>query len=158
MSELITQEIIFQSSGAACEYASEAAPPEAQTASSEITWFIDRTPDYNYMNNIHNYANHYINNYINIEPTIRFEETKNIIVICQILEISDEEQNCCICMEMREKNEICSLNCNHKFCEICVENCVKRDGKYNCSLCRESVTIITTQKNDFQEKISEYII
>ena len=135
---------------------------------NEITWVIDRTPNYNYSfdntydyiiyTNVNNSQNNTIE-YINIQPTIRFDEPRqNINIVYKSLQITDQETNCCICMETREKNEICLLNCNHKFCGYCVENCIKIKEKYNCSLCREVVNTIITQKLQIQEKLYEYII
>jgi hypothetical protein len=125
----------------------------------EITWYIDRNPDYSILNELNNINNeNTYNNYINnIQPTIPFGEYKhNIIIICEYMEISNEDQNCCICMETREKNEICSLNCRHRFCEICVESCIKKKSLYTCSLCREPVEIISVQKTEIKEKLDQF--
>ena len=134
----------------------------------EITWSIDRTGDRNNLNliNLNNFdsGSLYTNintfttthNYNDITPTIPFIQELSITVSCEQLEISDEQQNCCICMETREKNDICSLNCHHKFCGFCVEKCNKRSDPYNCSLCRETVTKITVQNLQIKEKLDNY--
>ena len=57
-----------------------------------------------------------------------------------------EELYCCICFEVKETKYICLLNCGHTFCEICVNNCINLPQQYNCSLCREKVTIIKKHK------------
>jgi hypothetical protein len=167
---------------AACEAAAEARA-SAQEAreyiashylSEEITWTIDRTGDrsllnlinlniYEPINNIDYIPFNYIDNniiYNDISPTIPFnnDHTQAVVVVCENIEISDEEQNCCICMEEQEKEEICSLNCNHKFCGVCVENCLKRCQEYTCSLCREPATKITTQKLEIKEKLDVYCL
>lgn len=128
---------------------------------NEINWVIDRTPNYNYTSdNSYEYIIYNTDNiidYININPTIRFEEPKqNIHIIYKTLLISDEESICCICMETREKNEICSLNCHHTFCGYCVENCLKMQDIYVCSLCREAVILIICQKLEIIEKLKNY--
>jgi hypothetical protein len=145
------------------ENTAQQMPQASDYETEEITWTIDRTPNPNYLNEILNeeiYNTRFLRNITNIydiEPTIRFDEKQqNIIVICEEFEISDEELDCCICMETKDKNEICSLNCKHKFCGECVETCVKKPGIYTCSLCREDVTIITAQKNQIKEKINQY--
>jgi hypothetical protein len=172
-----------QASAAACESASEAqaAAQEARESAEiarensptsvdeVITWTIDRTPDYSiYLNlientNIINYNNYYnnynIGNYYNDNsPTIPFSREHNITIVCKSLEISDEELDCCICMEQREKEEICSLNCNHKFCGLCIEGCLKKHEQYTCSLCREPVTEIETQKIEIKEKLGKHCL
>jgi hypothetical protein len=129
--------------------------------SIEINWVIDRTPNYNYTyDNSYEYViynNDNIIDYVNINPTIRFDEPKqNIDIIYKTLLISDEESICCICMEKREKNQICSLNCHHTFCGYCVENCLKMQDIYVCSLCREEVIVIICQKFEIIEKLKKY--
>ena len=121
-----------------------------------------RNPNYNYTNdNSYEYIiynNDNIIDYININPTIIFEEPKqNIDIIYKTLLVSDEESICCICIETREKNEICSLNCHHTFCGYCVENCLKNQDIYMCSLCRKTVVTITCQKLEIIEKLKKYI-
>ena len=133
---------------------------------SEITWSIDRTPDLNFINNdTYNYNNYTLYNQhlydiiSNDEPTIHFEELNiNINIVCESIEISNDEQNCCICLEIREKDKICLLNCNHKFCGICVESCIKKNEKYNCSLCRESVTCIKTQNIEIFKNLTSHCL
>jgi hypothetical protein len=121
-----------------------------------------RTPNYNYTNDnsyeyiIYNNDDNIID-YINIHPTIRFDKPKqNIDIIYKTLLISDEETICCICMETKEKNEICYLNCHHTFCHYCVENCLKMQHLYVCSLCREEVIVIICQKLEIIEKLKKY--
>ena len=121
-----------------------------------------RTPNYNYTNDnsyeyiIYNNDDNIID-YINIHPTTRFDEPKqNIYIIYKTLLISDEESICCICMETREKNEVCSLNCHHTFCGYCIENCLKMQDIYVCSLCREVVILIICQKLEIIEKLKKY--
>lgn len=129
---------------------------------NEITWVIDKNMNHNYTSdNSYEYIiynNTYnIIDYINIHPTIRFDEPKqNIDIIYKTLLISDEKSICCICMEKREKNEICSLNCHHTFCGYCVENCLKMQDMYVCSLCREVVIVIICQKIEIIEKLKNY--
>jgi hypothetical protein len=110
-----------------------------------LYWYIDRNPDYS----------NFENNYIDFDDTI-FDNTinnlkifsikKKITVIKENIEISNEEQDCCICMETRDKLDICSLNCNHKFCSICIKKCIKTQIIYNCSLCVQPVQTIKVQK------------
>lgn len=142
---------------------------EIETEFEEITWTIDRTGDRNMLNlinlnsydtNTTIYTNVYQTShntlYNDVTPTIPFLQEKLITIYCEELEISDEDQNCCICMEKREKNDICELNCKHKFCGFCVEKCVKRPDTYNCSLCREHVVKIVSQNIEIKEKLQDY--
>ena len=84
-----------------------------------ISWQIDRTPD---------------------RPTLPNNDIQ--FVIDETLVITEEELHCCICLEDKERINICSLNCGHTFCETCVNKCINLPQQYNCSLCREKVTIV----------------
>lgn len=110
------------------------------SVNERLYWFIDRNPDYS----------NFENNYIDFDDTINnfkiFSIKRKITVIKENIEISNEEQNCCICMETREKLDICSLNCNHKFCSICIKKCIKTQITYKCSLCVQPVQTIKVQK------------
>jgi hypothetical protein len=102
---------------------------------TEITWNIDRSTDYSYL--IH-------------------EPTPNCVIktIFEPFDISNEDLVCCICFELREKQDICSLNCSHKFCGTCIETSLKMPIKYNCALCRQQVTSIKTQTVENKNKLS----
>ena len=148
-------------------------PTEPLTPTTEITWSIDITPDFRIIEsvnpvneekneNINSEVIDYENNfrYFNqpLPEAIPFHNSKkNIQIKLSELEISEEDKNCCICMEIRDKVEICCLNCNHKFCGFCLESCLK-NSEFNCSLCRGNVTVITTQKTDLQNRFYKYCL
>lgn len=168
---------------------SELIPPSRSVSPASVTnvvtfdndsWFIDRTPNHNYARSVINndiidytYYNNY-NNYINIiyneinHEIIPFpnimsesESTKhNIALTLESLEITEETQNCCICMENREKEEICELNCRHNFCGFCVKDilCKNNSRKPKCPLCRENIKNIKTQKKEIQNNLDEFCI
>lgn len=66
--------------------------------------------------------------------------------------VSDEDRNCCICMEQRECQEICRLNCEHLFCTQCINSNLSRNT--SCPLCRVSITNIQTQNNNARNQIN----
>ena len=53
--------------------------------------------------------NNVINN--NVITTITTPYKHSIYITYDNFEISEEQQNCCVCMETREKEDICSLDC-----------------------------------------------
>ena len=145
------------------------------------SWFIDNTPDYNYARNIQNniYYNNYnnYNNYIDmlynevryeiipIQNVIHQEQSRaqikfHIGVAFQPLEISEQQQECCVCMEKREKEEICELNCKHNFCGFCVKDILSKNNTSspNCPLCREKIKNIKTQQKEIQNKLNEHCV
>lgn len=176
MSLFYTEEFIIQTPEV-CAAASEAqsasqdvqpAEPAQSISNDEITWTIDRTPDLTYsptgidepiiiyddFEHINNFR--YFNQPLPEAIPYNFSK-KNIQIQISNLEISEEDKNCCICMEIRDEKDICSLNCNHKFCGLCIEICIKK-SEFNCSLCRGNVTNITTQNNEIKEKLNKYCI
>ena len=90
------------------------------------------------------------NNIIHPDDFIPFEpqnEPSNHIVIeVQNFHISEEDCNCCVCMNMKENDQICQLNCLHKFCVECTLTHFRRNGQQTfCPLCRTPVTNISVQ-------------
>jgi hypothetical protein len=122
----------------------EASNILADASGNSVYWYIDRNPDYNIATNLNRTTEGYKKHSVNI--------------ICKNIEISEEEQNCCICMEEREKNDICRFTCEHSFCETCIIDILKTQISVSCPLCREMVTNIVTQKNITQNKLKEYCL
>ena len=88
-------------------------------------------------------------NYI---PPQQIPETSTIVVTVQEFLVSDEDRNCCICMEQRECQEICRLNCQHLFCVQCINTNLSRNN--SCPLCREPILNIQTQNNNARSQIN----
>jgi hypothetical protein len=122
----------------------EASNILADASGNSVHWYIDRNPDYNIVTNLN-------------RPTVGHKR-HSIDIICKNIEISEEEQNCCICMEEREKNDICRFTCQHSFCGTCIIDILKTQSSACCPLCREMVTNIITQKNNIQHKLQEYCL
>jgi hypothetical protein len=123
-----------------------------ENSNLDVDWYIDRTPEID----INNHGYNYFRTIINIlEPTILF--LNEMTVICEPLEISEKQQDCCICMEIREKDEICLVNCGHSFCGECIKNTYNKNRNLGCPLCRESIFVITTQKTEIKEQIDGLI-
>ena len=122
----------------------EASNILADASGNSVHWYIDRNPDYNIVSNLNRTTGDYKKHHIDI--------------ICENIEISDEEQNCCICMEEREKDDICRFTCQHVFCGTCIIDILKTQNSVCCPLCREIVTNIITQQNNIQNKLEKYCL
>ena len=170
MSEIISNSEISLSSRSV-------SPVSLDSIDNNDTWFIDRTPNYDYARDIIYYNNY--NNYNNYIGVLYNEINYGIIPIqnanhqgqqqvkfhigiaLQSLEISEEMRNCCICMEQREKDEICEFNCHHNFCGFCVKDILSKNNnlrKPKCPLCREDIKNIKAQKKEIQNKLDEYCV
>jgi hypothetical protein len=151
----------------------------------EIGWFIDRRPDFNIINNINrNDINNIndirneefnqqfiqatqalLNGTINFQPNedefipFQHEPLLNPVIETEVREIqvSEEERDCPICYEIKEREEISQLNCQHKFCTNCITEHIHRNrSETRCPFCRENITHITFQ-NDINEEHFQYI-
>ncbi|KAL3890666.1 hypothetical protein ACJMK2_002947 [Sinanodonta woodiana] len=66
-------------------------------------------------------------------------------------------QECCICMDSFKNPRL--ISCNHSFCHKCLEDYVRanlRNGRFNCPLCRTSVTLPKAGVSGFES--NAYII
>lgn len=122
----------------------EASNILADASGNSVYWYIDRNPDYNIAANLNRTTMEY--------------KGHSIDIVCKNIEILKEEQNCCICMEDREKNDICRFNCEHSFCGTCIIDILKTQNTVCCPLCREIVTNIITQQNTIQNKLQKYCL
>jgi len=111
----------------------------------EVYWYIDRTPDYSMLNIINNPK-------IDSSTIIKH----NIDIICKNTEIFEEEKNCYICMEDRENEDICRLNCHHVLCGICIKHILKTFTTISCPLCRTLTTNIIAQTELIKKELCEY--
>ena len=79
-------------------------------------------------------------------------EPFTIRIDVQEFPVSQEDINCCICMESRENQQICQLNCLHKFCSECTLSHIQRNGqRTSCPLCRTPVTNISVKTQEIRE-------
>jgi len=83
------------------------------------------------------------------------------LVLDQAIEFSEEQCECCICMDQKEAENICQLNCRHSFCVSCIDTSLKtfrdRNQDVICALCRTEVKKITFKKEENRDKIQEYL-
>jgi hypothetical protein len=83
------------------------------------------------------------------------------LVLDQDIQFSEEQCECCICMDKKEGENICQFNCGHTFCVTCVDTSLKtfkdRNKDVICALCRTEVTKITFKTQENKDKIQEYV-
>ena len=69
------------------------------------------------------------------------------------IELSKEEHECCICMEEKLTDNMCQLNCCHKFCISCIDQHLERNNK--CPLCREKVDKIVCKTEEAKKQLQK---
>jgi hypothetical protein len=100
----------------------------------EVSWVIDRTPDYSLVSN---FTETYVNESFNYNITIIEEQ------------FVFSEDDCTICMENRENDKFCQLNCQHCFCAVCIQTILHLPQVFHCPLCREKVDTIKVVNSAF---------
>ena len=55
-------------------------------------------------------------------------------------EIDEKEEQCVICMEDFNQDDVCILTCGHKFHTCCIQECIKQTNQ--CPLCRSESQIV----------------
>lgn len=127
---------------------------------SEISWYIDRSPtavseinNYIFYNNLPIIYNDFPIIYNDFQPVPRAHRLEIQVVE---LEITEEQQECCICMDQKEKTDICCLQCPHSFCGVCLTTTLKSYNEAKCPLCRETIQTIRVQNEENREKIAEH--
>jgi hypothetical protein len=86
------------------------------------------------------------------------ELNKNIeINVNEDLEITEEQRECCVCMETKDKPDICLINnCAHTFCVDCCSKTMitknKRQEIMTCPLCRADVVSISVKNIESKDK------
>jgi hypothetical protein len=150
---------------------------ETATSPTSVLWFYDRIGDPNIIeHNIIEYtidgaANHHFTEEINsheyidqtyIDNLTRRFQTQSIVNVVVPVEVdenmvvAEEQRDCCICMETKEKPEICRINCAHTFCIDCFSGTMlskfRRQEMLTCPLCREIVTSVCVKNNENKNK------
>lgn len=127
---------------------------------TDVSWEIDRNPDFTLLNDYPNYDAFNINEQIDLrhDDFIPFEteplgSQEQVDIIVGVFPVSEEDTNCCICIESRENSQICQLNCCHKFCYSCILTHIRRNRIRNCCpLCRSNITNIIVQSEEIRDQ------
>ena len=68
-----------------------------------------------------------------------------------------EPQECAICYSTYKKKQTVTLNCNHKFCNKCIEQFTKTTDKAcSCPMCRAPITEMRTYNKTLVKKILKH--
>jgi len=121
------------------------------------SWFIDRIPDFNILNDLEFNRNHvfdYNSDFIPFSNNPIIETFESIeILVDDRLHVNEDDCDCCICMESKVSSKICQLNCGHKFCADCTLENVRRNYKFPlCPLCRTNIITITVPTQEIYLK------
>lgn len=132
----------------------------------QIDWSIDRNQDYSHLATLELLANieqdFYDATQTLINGTIQFAddefipfeqeiETNDILV--KVEPFATVEHDCCICMETKQNDHFCKLNCSHQFCGECISTMMNSNNIAFpcCPLCRTSITQILVQTKNMRE-------
>lgn len=165
---------------------------QTENNSEVVSWFIDRTPDYDIQSSqdtiveeMFGYSDYveatdYLADY---NPVVEYHRTRMILesfsnrnyelnedfipfgnpagrnrlnnspvnFIVNEFDLSEEDRTCCVCIDEKNSEQICKLNCCHAFCVECINSCLDRNSL--CPLCRTYITQIRTQTFQARHKI-----
>jgi hypothetical protein len=112
---------------------------------------INNESTFNNQTNIN--TRNFINNNNDFIPFINSPSRhQNIDVNIAEFTTTDEDRQCCICMEERQSLEICRLNCMHSFCIECINQHLQTNQ--TCPICRTQVTSLSVQNNDAMDRVN----
>ena len=153
-------------------------PIDVSSSPQSVSWTIDRIGDRSILDesnwnesmiNNSRYLQDYVIEYNPINLNSIFEEiqvdtsiintyVETHVEVCvdETIEFSDEQRDCCICMEQKGGHDICRLNCHHTFCVSCcsinLSRQIRRQETPTCSLCRAEVTLVHVQNVENLDK------
>jgi hypothetical protein len=83
----------------------------------------------------------------------------NILSLIETNNNMDENCECNICWDEKEKNKFVKFNCNHEFCKDCVIKSLRSEqrDKPCCALCRTEVKSITSRTSLVKNELAEFI-
>lgn len=83
------------------------------------------------------------------------------IVLCVELTENEIKKECNICYEEKLIRDMVTLNCNHKFCGVCISQTLKKCCKFklpNCAMCRTKIDCILVNNNEIMNTLKENIV
>lgn len=134
-----------------------------------IEWIIDTTPDYNLTNTHFIHPIYQVSNESRINNNMDFSQEddyipfesqtiKRVSIDTEVRDIivSEEEQNCCICYEIKKTEDISQINCGHKFCGTCIiDHIAINYTNPFCPLCRAKICHVTFQRHFYQNDFKD---
>ena len=92
------------------------------------------------------------NNIEQENENIKFNITANLCVETELeLEELNLEEECSICLDEKNKINMVTLNCQHKFCGSCISQTLKKYNQNNapsCALCRTKIEFISVKNEE----------
>lgn len=82
-------------------------------------------------------------------------------ILCLDAEELHVEEDCNICFEKTQFRNMVTLNCNHKFCGICVSQTFKKCNQFklpNCAMCRAQIDWLLVNDNKILNTLKENIV
>ena len=106
---------------------------------------------------------HFYSLHINLCANIEEDDVEikskpvKITPIFDLLE-EDTDIECAICFDSVIRTNQVTLNCSHKFCGVCINDCLeKSNGELSCALCRTQITSISSKNIDIYSTLCKKI-
>lgn len=72
------------------------------------------------------------------------------------LELEPEPEECGICLETTERNDLGTFACRHSFCYKCIGK-IMASSRRKCALCRTVVSIIYVEQETVKEALTDLL-
>lgn len=145
--------------------------------SNDISWFIDRNPMRNIIDEIIPVYNEFVNyidyiaaedEFISISRNLEndFNDVKKKYYITPIVSKYKNVKKICvledcpICYEQLKYEDIVTLNCNHEFCKTCIVQSLHsvKNGDPCCALCRTNICSMLVPDVKTYDDVAEFCI
>jgi hypothetical protein len=70
----------------------------------------------------------------------------------------DENCQCSICWDDKERRQFVKLDCSHEFCKDCMKRTIETRTNLCCALCRSDVRTMTLRRQDIHDEIAEVMV
>jgi hypothetical protein len=67
----------------------------------------------------------------------------------------DENCQCSICWDDKERRQFVKLDCTHEFCKDCIKRTIESRNNLCCALCRSELRTITLRRQEIRDEIAE---
>lgn len=88
-------------------------------------------------------------------PQIKKYNIRPVLVLGE----EEGEEDCAICYESIKCVDLVKLNCEHKFCGVCIKETLKSHSKLcgpSCALCRKQMESFTVKNQEIYNLVSEH--
>ena len=70
----------------------------------------------------------------------------------------DENCQCSICWDDKERRQFVKLDCTHEFCKDCIKRTIESRNNLCCALCRTELRTMRLRTQEVHDEIAEIMV